>query len=329
MHVKTLQYDHQITNLIKTKFPQGLDGLYDDNNNLKLGTTALQAIQQVSKNIVDKTETTCCCMVLRTKIRSRRHTREFNGAINYFRATEQDQNMLVKLGSKRVPNHIVITAASVAFKECGYQKDLLGRAAIEWKAKAGDDLDSEATYEAFKVHWNENLKLIHLHSHTPKARANKAEDVSAIVDQAVASDLAAQASANEDMSQFLLGEQVALSRRMDDFQRTKEGIPSDIGTEGTALRTIETQNHTILRLQQELALARATTCPTAPPPSKQTSRGGGGRGEPQETPRNTPNLTDRPRRQWNKWFSSHGVNLHHGSDDCNREGPNHNKPATK
>ena len=58
MFVETEQYDHQIINLIKTKFPQGLDGLYDDNDNLKLGTTALQAIQQVSKNILDKTETT-------------------------------------------------------------------------------------------------------------------------------------------------------------------------------------------------------------------------------------------------------------------------------
>ena len=74
--------------------------------------------------------------------------------------------MLVKLGSKRVPNHIVIAAASVAFKECGYQKDLLGRAAIEWETMAGDDLDSETTYQAFKDHWNENLKLIHLHSDT-------------------------------------------------------------------------------------------------------------------------------------------------------------------
>ena len=88
-----------------------------------------------------------------------------------------------------------------------------------------------------------------------KGRANKVEDVSAIVDQTVASTLAAQASANEDLSQFLLGEQVTLSRRMDDVQRTKEGIPSHIGTEGTALSTIETQSHTIAQLQQELTLA--------------------------------------------------------------------------
>ena len=172
-----------------------------------------------------------------------------------------------------------------------------------------------------KDHWNENLKLIRLYSDTgTKGRANKAEDVSAIVDQAVASALAAQASAHEDMSQFLLGEQVTLSRRMDDFQRTKKG---------TALSTIKTQSNTIARLQQELALARAPSCPTASPPSRKTGKGGGGRSGSHETPRNTPNLTDRPRRQWNKWCSSHGVNLHHDSGDCNHEGPNHNKAATK
>jgi hypothetical protein len=136
MFVETQQYDHQIINLIKTKFPQGMDGLYDDNDNLKLGTTALQAIQQAGKNIVDKTETTRSCQVLRANLGSRRHTKQSNRATNYFQTTEQVQNMLVKLGSKRVLNHIVIADVMVAFKECGYQKDLLGRAAIEWEAKA-------------------------------------------------------------------------------------------------------------------------------------------------------------------------------------------------
>jgi hypothetical protein len=59
--------------------------------------------------------------------------------------------MLVKLGSLRVPNHIVIAAASVAFKECGYQKDLLGKAAIEWEEMAGSDLDSDTTYTGTKT----------------------------------------------------------------------------------------------------------------------------------------------------------------------------------
>ena len=54
MYEETRQYDQQIISLIKTKFPQGLEGLYDDCGNLILGTTAFQAIKQVSENIVDK-----------------------------------------------------------------------------------------------------------------------------------------------------------------------------------------------------------------------------------------------------------------------------------
>ena len=88
--------------------------------------------------------------------------------------------------------------------------------------------------------WNESLKLIHLHSEIPKGRANKAEDVSVIVQRAVESALAAQESANEELSQFLLGEQLSMPRRMDGIQRIKEGVPSEVGTEGTALITIET-----------------------------------------------------------------------------------------
>ena len=43
--------------------------------------------------------------------------------------------MLVKLGSLQVPYHIVLAAATVAFKECGYTKELLGKAAMEWEEK--------------------------------------------------------------------------------------------------------------------------------------------------------------------------------------------------
>jgi hypothetical protein len=140
-----------------------------------------------------------------------------NGAADYFLETEQDQNMLVRLGSQRIPYHIVIAAASVAFKECGYSKDLLGKTAIEWDTKAGADLDDPKTYKAFMNHWNESLKLICLHSDIPKGKANKAEDVSSIVQNAMESALAAQASAYDELNQFILGEQLSISRRMDDL----------------------------------------------------------------------------------------------------------------
>ena len=120
-----------------------------------------------------------------------------------------------------------------------------------------------------------------------------------IVQQAVESALAAQTSANEDMSQFLLREQINTSRKMDDIQRITEGVPSVVGIEGMALSRIKTQSNTIARLQQELAQARATTCQPAPPSSKKTERSGGGRAGVgwYETSRNTPNLTGDPRRQ--------------------------------
>ena len=56
------------------------------------------------------------------------------------------------------------------------------------------DLDSDTTYKAFKAHWHKNLELIHLlsDSPTPKARANKAEEVSTIVQEAVECALAVQ-----------------------------------------------------------------------------------------------------------------------------------------
>ena len=88
--------------------------------------------------------------------------------------------MLARLGSPRVPYHIVIAAGTVAFKECGYSKELLGKAAMEWEAKVTVgplNLDQETTFKLFETHWNTALKLIHQHSNFPKGKANKAEDV--------------------------------------------------------------------------------------------------------------------------------------------------------
>ena len=88
--------------------------------------------------------------------------------------------MLVKLRSLHVPYHIVLVAATVAFKECGYTKELLGKADMEWKEKVSDgplDLDLNSTYELFVDQWNEKLKLIYLHSNIPKGKANSAEEL--------------------------------------------------------------------------------------------------------------------------------------------------------
>jgi hypothetical protein len=43
----------------------------------------------------------------------------------------------------------------VAFKECGYSKELLGKASIEWENKATNkNLDDPDTYKAFVEHRN-------------------------------------------------------------------------------------------------------------------------------------------------------------------------------
>ena len=62
------------------------------------------ALDRVSDaNIMDKSETARCCQVLRTKIDNMKHTMKTNGVKDYFWETELDQNMLVKLDSKKVP----------------------------------------------------------------------------------------------------------------------------------------------------------------------------------------------------------------------------------
>ena len=149
--------------------------------------------------------------------------------------------MLVRLGSPRVPHHIVIAAATVAFKECGYSKELLGKTAMEWEEKVATnplDLDAETTMTLFITHWNLALKLIHQHSDFPAGRANKAEDVTSLVETAVASALAAQTNINEVFNDVIISEQNSLSRRLDELQGGST-IPSIVNTStGTALSAL-------------------------------------------------------------------------------------------
>ena len=321
---ETQNYDWQVIALIKVKFPKGLHGLYDKQGHLSLDTTAQTALETLKTNIVDKTETTRCCQEIRTNLSSRKHTRAANGAEDYFWKAEQDQLMLVRLGSPRVPHHIVIAAATVAFKECGYSKELLGKTAMEWEEKATTvplDLDAETTMPLFVAHWNLALKLIHQHSDFPAGRANKAEDVTRLVETAVASALAAQTNINDVFNDVLITEQNNLSRRIDEIQGGST-IPSIVNTStGTALSALEQSQTTIAELQRQLALTRVTAPPAAIPstPKKEHRR----------VLRNTPNTSDKPRRQWNQWCSSCGVNFDHISDGCPRPRAQHNKAATK
>ena len=141
----------------------------------------------------------------------RKHTRAANGTEDYFWRAEQDQLILTRLGSPRVPHHIVIAAATAAFKECGYSKELLGKAAMEWEetVAAGTlDLDLETTLELFITHWNTTLKLINQHSDYPKGRAHKAEDVTQLVQTAVASAFAAQASITDTYNDAIIANEL-------------------------------------------------------------------------------------------------------------------------
>ena len=153
LYSETHKYDWQVITLIKLKFPKSLHGLYNKYGHLLLDTTALLALEKVKANIVDKSETTRCCQEIRTNLSGRKHTRMANGAEDYFWRTEQDQLMLARLGSPRVSYHIVIADGTVAFKEYGYSKELLGKAAMEWEATAGPlDLDQESTFKLFETH---------------------------------------------------------------------------------------------------------------------------------------------------------------------------------
>ena len=164
-----------------------------------------------------------------------------NGTNDYFWKTEQDQDILVKLESRQVPYHIVIAAATVAFKECDYSKELLRKASMEWDEKEADgilNLDLKDTYKLFLVHWNKKLKLIHLHSDIPKGKANKTENVTQLVKAAVARALAAQASIADNFNDVILAEQMNISRRVDELQNSSSGVPLVIGTEGSAMSTL-------------------------------------------------------------------------------------------
>ena len=137
-----------------------------------------------------------------------------------------------------------------------------------------------------------------------------------MVETAVASALAAQTNINEVFNDVIISEQNSLSRRLDELQGGST-IPSIVNTStGTAMSALEQSQTTIAELQRQLALTRVSTPPPTIPstPKKENRR----------VLCNTPNTSDKPRRQWNQWCSSCGVNFDHISGGCPRPRAHHN-----
>ena len=128
-------------------------------------------------------------------------------------------------------------------------------------------LDLETTFELFETHWNTVLKLIHQHSNIPKGRVKSAEDVTQLVETAVASALAAQASIADTYNDVILAKQMNISRRMNDLQNSS-GVPSIIGRATSSTMSVlePSQSNTIAELQRQLALTPVTACPPASVP---------------------------------------------------------------
>ena len=137
---------------------------------------------------------------------------------------------------------------------------------MEWEEQVATgslDLDVETTMPQFVAHWNLALKLIHQHSDFPNGRANKVEDVTHLVETAVASALAAHTNRNEVFNEVIISEQNSLSRRLDELQGGST-IPLVVNTTtSTALSELEQSQSTVAELQRQLALTRVSS----PPPT--------------------------------------------------------------
>ena len=169
-------YDQQIKDLIELKFPNGLAGLRDEEDDLPISLTASQAIAHVMEKVSDEVLTNKCFKDILEALLTRKYTTNANGPEDWFKDAERDRLMTTKLGHRPIPYFIIMICAQTTFRESGHQKELLRNIDEEWKSfKATRHLEEDTVeiYMAFKKFYITRLKTLYVDSDQHKAYSTK------------------------------------------------------------------------------------------------------------------------------------------------------------
>jgi hypothetical protein len=304
------EYEQQLKDLIETKFPNGLNGLEDDDGELPFNLTAKQCLTHIEGKLKDDgTTTTRCYTDLIQGLLNREYTDNANGAENWFKEAESDRIMANRLGYPYISYRLIMGIAQGAFHNSDLDiKDTLA-IDVKWKIysegqkepkKQTTTMDEherheKETYRYFKNLYNKDLRLLHVRQ-KPRKTTARAYEAIAMDDW--------RSNVEHNLNQMNIGQEdlaTALSANMRDnmsLATTHPGgsiaIPSAI-TAGSSLT-----NDQYSKILNAISALQTKSQPTYEQRPQANS------------------YDQRPKiwKQYKCWCYSCGVNLSHNSNEC-------------
>ena len=304
-------WNEEAVDYLKRKYPGALIGLEVQPGMLPASLTAADAIKHILEQVRTTAKADCSYGSLNLELLQMKYTPNANGSTEYFQKCLMLQNQVRELNVQgKITDEHIMDLAKDKFLESGHDKTHISAITARWDAKNSND------FAAFRQHYNAELRL--LWENGDKGTNEREEAHRAEMDNI----------RNEQTEMRM--EMANLTLAHDDWKAKYDALAAKTDSEAASLASTKISALTTESFQAFLnagmdkavkeatkkleenakKIAAAAPAPAPAPASNSASGQGGG-------PKRS-NGRALPWRQYNKYCSNCGVNLHCNGEDCNR-----------
>jgi len=311
------EYEKQTKQAIETKFPNGSIGLRDYTGKVPINTTAYALLENITAKVKDDMEDNQLYMEVVQGMLDRTYTPSNDGADIYFQDMDDDQHLLWELGQNTLHYSLLIPKAQEAFHAQHDLKDMT-KIASKWKqvnSKVTYIKDSKAYWQAFKAHYQQELKLLYMQMTDKQSKGKARYTADTEWRHNIQDELEATREEIDTFSvalRSIIGEQASYSKQPS--TPTTVTIPTaSLTTVGSALTPGTQQGPGLEQLTASIIAALQSS-----------------NNQPRQQSYGQARTTSEPKpwRQWKQFCWSCGVQLNHNSATCKHQRNGHVVTAT-
>ena len=327
------EYEHQVRDLLRTKFPTAVIALTDRHQSIPKSIKSKEILQHIENKQRRTRDNNGIYLKLLKDIQTAVYKPSNNGAEEYFKEIDDILSLTIDLKFQPIHYDMVMAQAQQTFEQSKHKASDIDDIATEWEKTRNMGLD-EATdigtiWVLFKKHYNEKLGNLYIQRVTrPQASAYYTHEEESDEEEDWKSTYTHQLDHLSRMDAKMDHLAASVHSLLDDRNKPTETVtvPTAAMTQGSpspSALSNETLNATLQSLITEVTNLKATA-------SQQTNNSNNNGNRDTKRPNRLARTGPRTWRRFDKWCWTCGVNLHHNSDgSCRRARTDyHKKQAT-
>jgi len=326
------EYEHQVRDLLRTKFPTAVIALTDRHQSIPKSIKSKEILQHIENKQRRTRDNNGIYLKLLKDIQTAVYKPSNNGAEEYFKEIDDILSLTIDLKFQPIHYDMVMAQAQQTFEQSKHKASDIDDIATEWEKTRNMGLD-EATdigtiWVLFKKHYNEKLGNLYIQrAARPQASAYYTHEEESDEDEDWKSAYTHQLDHMSRMDAKMDHLAASVHSLLDDRNKPTETVtvPTAAMTQGSpspSALSNETLNATLQSLITEVTTLKAA----ASQRTNQNKGNNNGSRRSNRLARSGPQTW----RRFDKWCWTCGVNLHHNSDgSCRRASTDyHKKQAT-